>query len=590
MTLYSQAEEAIFGSPKDLANEPSPQEVANLFNFVPKSFSTVAALLADTATSYPTDSILIAGGFRYKVADSAASDHDVTTAGGVKLYVQPTESGSRHISAFGSVGSNSSDDAAAFQKAALKGSRILLDGATTYLVESQVTFATGTFFEAIGGRATIRTTATAALNVFSARSVNNVGIRGVDFSLPTGVSGYEVNGFHGYDIDGLTIEKSKISNGYHSTELSDITNLRLVGCESDSPYSFGFYIFDGLADAHIEDSYAHDSDQHDGFKIGGSDNTKEVRNVWITNCRSEDNTRDGLDIAHVNVEGVFISKFRTKGNTLKGIDLKMLGGGVKYENVWADNCQVTVTAGQVGASFITSDKTDIALVKDIGFVDMHFTSTSSTNTEAILLDSVTGATVSGGKFRGVKNAVRLNGTADATIKDLIVRDCQEPISLQASSGTGCTDTIISDVICDGTTLYDITTSGDDTGTIITDFRGDGEGGNGVNSGSDITFGPRVITKTSGTYQLRPQHDGSMCTDNGAAGNVEFQLPPGINGLTYYFISKGAALIKIDPDGSELISGGTAGQQLEGSGGATVTLKWMIDRWTIQAQEGSWSYA
>jgi hypothetical protein len=407
--------------------------------------------------------------------------------------------------------------------------------------------------------------------------------------MPTGVSGYEVNSFHGDDIDGLEIRGCKFSDGYHSVELSDISNMRLIDCESDTPYSFGFYMYGSLENAWISRNYAHDSQAHDGIKIGDLDNTKIVHNVWITNNRSEDNFRDGLDIAHTNVDGVFISNLYTSGNSLKGIDIKMGASGTGVKNVWVDNCHVEVTASQVGASFITSDKSNISYVTNCGFTNMHIVGANNTNTEGILLDSVTDVTVSNCNFKNVKNALRLNGTDKATVKGISCRDCQEPINVSSSSGTGCVDTLISDVTCDGTTLYDLVTDGNDTGTIITNFRGVGEGGNGVNSSSDITFGSRVITKTSGTYQLRPQHVGSICTDNGAGGNVEFQLPPGINGLHYDFISKGAALIKIDPDGSELISGGTAGQQLEGSAGATVSLKWAIDRWVISGQSGSWSY-
>lgn len=52
-------------------------------------FTTVAALLADTGTytTYAAGQIVEAGGFRYQVAASGATDHHVTTAGGVKLYV-----------------------------------------------------------------------------------------------------------------------------------------------------------------------------------------------------------------------------------------------------------------------------------------------------------------------------------------------------------------------------------------------------------------------------------------------------------------------------------------------------------------------
>lgn len=59
-------------------------------------FKDVAALLTDTGLVASTDDIVRtqAEGFSYKVAASGATDHHVTTAGGVKLYVLPLWLGS----------------------------------------------------------------------------------------------------------------------------------------------------------------------------------------------------------------------------------------------------------------------------------------------------------------------------------------------------------------------------------------------------------------------------------------------------------------------------------------------------------------
>jgi hypothetical protein len=81
------------------------------------SFLNVAAVLADTSMTYST---VAAGdivrtrseGFSYQVAASGATDQHVTTAGGVKLYVQPI-AGEYHVKAFGGTGDGVTNDTAA---------------------------------------------------------------------------------------------------------------------------------------------------------------------------------------------------------------------------------------------------------------------------------------------------------------------------------------------------------------------------------------------------------------------------------------------------------------------------------------------
>jgi len=85
------------------------------------SFATVAALIADTALAYSggtevsAGAIVEAGGFRYEVADSGASDHQITTAGGVKLYALPGTDGF-DLRQF-PVSTGAADNAAAIQSA-----------------------------------------------------------------------------------------------------------------------------------------------------------------------------------------------------------------------------------------------------------------------------------------------------------------------------------------------------------------------------------------------------------------------------------------------------------------------------------------
>ncbi len=79
-------------------------------------FDSAPALLADTAlTAMSGDFVSVTDGdLTYLVADGAASDHHVTTAGGVKLYVLP-KCGKLCDQAFGVVGDGATDDTVAIK-------------------------------------------------------------------------------------------------------------------------------------------------------------------------------------------------------------------------------------------------------------------------------------------------------------------------------------------------------------------------------------------------------------------------------------------------------------------------------------------
>lgn len=546
------------------------------FSVAPPNLSTIEVMVTASLPVGSTSSDLVS----YLPAGTGA----VATT--VQAKLRETVS----VKDFGAAGDGVTDDSAAFIAAAALGKPVILIADETYLINSSVTCAQGTGFICEGGVATIKSTATSALVVIAATTVNDIMLENIYFDMPTGVVGYEVNPFEAITVTNLTIKGCHFNEGFHSVYVKDCTDVRILNCESDTPYSFGFYIDDSVTNIWIENCYAHDSAAHDGFKFGSTDNSKKLRYAWIQNCRSENNFRDGIDIAHVDVSNVFINNFSTSGNSLKGIDLKLLTGGVGYNNVFVENCSILVTASQVGASFLASSKADIAKLKDVHFTGLYVVGANNTNTEAILLDSTTDATITGCNIRNCKNAVRLNGTNGTLVRNLTAIACQDPINISSNTGTGCVDSHISDVYCEASTQTDIVTDGADTGTRVVALRGTGDSGtNGINSSSGIAFAPRVFNITSGTKFLMPQHSGALCSDTGAGGNVEYQLPAGIDGLIYYFISNGAALLKIDPDGTEIIQGGTAGQQLEGSGGAHCTLMYHVDKWTIQAKEGTWSY-
>ncbi|MFN3319927.1 MAG: hypothetical protein ACK43M_14355 [Allorhizobium sp.] len=98
-------------------------------------FDSVTALLASTFNGFATGQIVRTRreGYVYTVAASGASDHDVTTAGSVKLYVNRFADDYVTLEMFGARGDNATDDTAAFYKAASKGLPIRLGSKTYYL-------------------------------------------------------------------------------------------------------------------------------------------------------------------------------------------------------------------------------------------------------------------------------------------------------------------------------------------------------------------------------------------------------------------------------------------------------------------------
>uniref|UniRef100_UPI002618DF95 hypothetical protein n=1 Tax=uncultured Paraglaciecola sp. TaxID=1765024 RepID=UPI002618DF95 len=107
---------------------------SNVTQYVAAQYATVTTLLASTA-GYVEDEIVSTQeeGYNYKVAASGASDHNLTTAGSVKLYVLPFEPNRYHVGAVGAVGSG--DETAIVQTFVDQlpiGSELHFDGSKTY--------------------------------------------------------------------------------------------------------------------------------------------------------------------------------------------------------------------------------------------------------------------------------------------------------------------------------------------------------------------------------------------------------------------------------------------------------------------------
>ncbi|CUI01130.1 hypothetical protein [Leisingera aquaemixtae] len=149
MSLKTAAENVLFGYPKVSTSQPSKQDLADLFQNMQHSRATVAELLADNVLSYAPGSIhyvtagdyLEAGGHRYQVAASGATDHHMLTVGGVKLYARP-HAGMVAATQVGVTFDGVTDDAAALNL----GAKISRESGWIFMIDGTGGYAADTLF------------------------------------------------------------------------------------------------------------------------------------------------------------------------------------------------------------------------------------------------------------------------------------------------------------------------------------------------------------------------------------------------------------------------------------------------------------
>jgi hypothetical protein len=232
---------------------------ATASQYTPAYFDNVTDLLADTR-AWPTGQILNTReeGFAYEVAASSATNQHVTTAGGVKLYVQPPYD----VKAFGAIGDGISDDRTVLQRAVtaarLQGgqSRKLYWSKGTYLVTGQITLGTNQYIDFDPG---------VVINLLPPSSVDTTSL-----FVAANQSNVHLNG------NGATINGSRAA-------------------PSSTGTAAAFFIF-GTDNVSICDFNINDFSV-DGITITGDDaGSGASRNVFVKGCVVNNCCRNGMSI------------------------------------------------------------------------------------------------------------------------------------------------------------------------------------------------------------------------------------------------------------------------------------------------------
>ncbi len=105
--------------------------------------------------------------------------------------------------------------------------------------------------------------------------------------------------------------------------------------------------------------------------------------------------------------------------------------------------------------------------------------------------------------------------------------------------------------------------------------------------------PGAVAKTA-QYDVTAADNGTRYRNDETAGAAkEFDLPAAVIGMRYHFTRDSASYaVRVDPSGTNIIKGGTAGQYLSlDTDGASATLECMTAlEWEITASHGTLSYA
>ncbi len=302
-------------------------------------YESVTALLNSNEPSLGVGSIWTADGYTYVEAAASATDHHMTLAGGVKLYVKPIK-GKFHVPAFGPSDDESADERELVQRALdASAGQHLYFGSRSYRLVGQLTIPTPESTVEISTSAehkiTLEATETdqASIKV----TANRVTILGGNFDASYNAtnttsrhSGCNVLYFE--NTEGCVVDGTKGQGGHYFIHFENNTaapgtniNNSARNCQSDNAASTGF-ITSYSTGTEFYGCRAFEAG-NDGFKT--AEHTEGCR---IINNLAERNGRDGFDLYDGFLQSVITGNI-ARDNAFQGFELKgNFGGSLSFDD------------------------------------------------------------------------------------------------------------------------------------------------------------------------------------------------------------------------------------------------------------------
>lgn len=348
----------------------------NLLNFVNEiqftEYDTFTELSTSTFSDLTEGQILRIKdtGFAYEVAATDATDHHLTTAGGVKLYVLQHQDG-YHVDAFGAVGDGVTDDTAAIQAASdaaeelLKGlerSKIIFRSGAQYLISSGLVF-NGHSVEGNGAGILCSTAGITMVHIGKGVSANNQVFK----DLFVRFSSLQSNPASicialAEDAANLQASKNTFINvqtrfGYHgfyslggSAANGSIFGSNFINCRALKSYDWAWYLNCSLGTTTMTLSGCAaegdpSSPQAKGFYLDGS-------TEWVLSNCSADKCPDGNALDLRNARAAWINTFAIESCNITTSNNRLVNlagsGFVNIGNIAVKQPEIDVGGGNKG--------------------------------------------------------------------------------------------------------------------------------------------------------------------------------------------------------------------------------------------------